>query len=389
MSTYSGTVSELKRTVARFDLLLNAPDVTMIDTTPDQSICSICQELFQERSENVEEVVDRPVRLTCGHTFGLKCKLHPGKESMPRQTWGLWDCSSELTFRTTLSGAMLISDGYEHVPGKRSLEITRAVMTTLTHLTYSPEVSLKQECLDWLRDALRDWMFVEGEDVNRILILGEEFIDYFCRPEAYGTNLYNRAVAAEQQSLELRRLLAEMWSRQARLNEFLDSLSRETENLRETQKEVDAMREEVAAIHAELTTCEQELAACRDGSQQARAELRESRNSEKDLKRQLAAAIDSLQQTQVDLKWARSAIVPASGSILSEVLTAVLVIYVWTFLFTRSRIMVKITANVILGLFGLLALLVVSRGVPWRVAFLRGTVPVVLIALALFDVNSM
>ncbi|KAL9067801.1 MAG: hypothetical protein Q9161_006619 [Pseudevernia consocians] len=238
MPISSKTISELKNITAQFDFLFTASNVK-IETIPnDHQLCVICQEPFNNNAWKFGDTVNCPVKLECGHIFGIQCLAH-------------LVFTSDFSNRCPLCRAQVISASFEGNPSGQSWKAAVPLLRILMIVGRDRATFAKKKALDVLQNRLeREGLvgLVGGKHVHRIMVLYEEFLNQFC-DQPQPVEDADRLTAAEARVQELRDVISETQERRRQIDEAQAASARLEEAARqEREKELKDVKGELEEV---------------------------------------------------------------------------------------------------------------------------------------------
>lgn len=190
------TVSDLKKITDQLDFLLTVLDVEVGNIPADRRDCSICEEPFEKTVwKKKGDSINSPVKLDCGHIFGISC--------LAKLVF-----TSDFANKCPLCRARIIPDSYEKATSYRSWQVAAPLLQLFTILDRDVASAAKEQALGFLQRGFEREKLVPlpGKHTERTMILYEEFLNQFCDfppPVEDG----RRLEAAEEESRILRRNL--------------------------------------------------------------------------------------------------------------------------------------------------------------------------------------
>lgn len=192
------TISDLMKITAHFNFLLTVSDVEVKKIPTDQRDCSICREPFEKRVwKQKGDSVNSPVKLNCGHIFGIQCLAH-------------LVFTSDFANKCPLCRAPVIPDTYEREISDRSWQVAAPLLQLLMILDRGLASCVKEQSLSFLQRGLErgNFAYLPGKHMGRCMVLYEEFINQFCDCSApAGAGAGGRLEAAEGELRNLRHQL--------------------------------------------------------------------------------------------------------------------------------------------------------------------------------------
>ncbi|KAF6241349.1 hypothetical protein HO173_000059 [Letharia columbiana] len=188
------TVSDLKKITDQLDFLLTVLDVEVGDIPADRRDCFICQEPFEKTVwKKKGDSINSPVKLDCGHIFGISC--------LAKLVF-----TSDFNNTCPLCRARIIPDSYEKTTSYRSWQVAAPLLQLFTILDRDVASAAKEQALGFLQRGFEREKLVPlpGKHTERTMVLYEEFLNQFCDfppPVEDG----RRLEAAEEGSRNLRR----------------------------------------------------------------------------------------------------------------------------------------------------------------------------------------
>ena len=341
MPISSTTVSELKKITAQFDFLLTAFNVKVKHIPPDQCLCVICQSPFDNNVWKLGETVNRPVKLDCGHVFGIQCLAH-------------LVFTSDFSNRCPLCRAQLMPDSFERNPSGQSWKAAVPLLRLLMMFGGNPETFSKEKALDVLQNGLeREGLIgpVPGKHMHRVMVLYDEFLSQFCNDPQPTMGDVSRLASAEARieellavittSRDLRREIEEAQASRAQLEEVLRN-GREVE-LIDVKVELEEARKIEQETRKELEHLEKELEHERSGGLKIAKDLAVANVELKDITMELEETRTDLLKTKKDLHAAASlalvdillgmtialVMVRLEGHVSRLSITSEIVLYLW------------------------------------------------------------
>lgn len=209
------TASELTRIVASVNVLLTLPDVKIRKIPADSTICSICHDPFAKDPWKMGETVNSPVKVECGHIFGIQC--------LARLLY-----SDESSARCPLCRAKIVPKTVEENPSVLAWDLVTPVLRLLLGLGQDLAPVVKAQTLEILQTTLRSRDLKESVSIDRIMIIYEELYTQFCRPSAAAQRAVEVQAANDNHIYGLEeelRLLQELCDNQSKLIEGYRELS--------------------------------------------------------------------------------------------------------------------------------------------------------------------
>ncbi|MCJ1460196.1 hypothetical protein MMC28_010575 [Mycoblastus sanguinarius] len=356
MPVSSNTLSDLKKTVARLDFLLTIPNIKIKKISTDGRDCSICQDPFHNNTWKAGETANRPVKLECGHMFGIQC--------LARLVF-----TSDFSNRCPLCRATIIPDSFEKNPSSRSWEVASPLLRLLTGL--DRQITLvKAESINMLQRTQEKWTSVEGKHMDRTMILYEEFLNQFCDHPAMGDgNNAGRSLAAEVQARELRDLLRRDREFHTRTQDLNAQIAQNREVIIRTEAERDLLE---ARNITEVIG--KELLAAQTETNDVKKALKVANKERKEVKRELEA---------INLKKRSTLLSLLVGSLITVVIFHILGDTAY-----KPEDFFDLTGTICITMAGAVFVVAASQSASWRTAFERGVLPVAFLALVFFNINS-
>ena len=283
------TITDLKKSTAQLDFLLSATNVKIKTLAPDARFCAICQEPFDKsvwQKDNTDTPVNRPVKLECGHVFGIQCLAH-------------LVFTSDFSNRCPLCRAKVMPDSFGRNPSGQSWKAAVPLLRILMMFGGDAATFDRRKALDVLVNGLeREGLTgpVPGKHMHRIMVLYEEFLNQFCdAPQPM-----DRLAASEARELELIELLRQRWELYQALEE-----SHETEK-RRRETVITELQGRLIAIDDDRTEVIEELDRVRKEERAMFFELESLKESQEDAKREVIkkgpkAAVERLEETRKEL----------------------------------------------------------------------------------------
>lgn len=236
MSISQNTIRDLKNVTAQFDFLFTVSDVKIKNLPTDQRDCSICQEPFEKTLwEKMGDSVNSPVKLDCGHVFGIQCLAH-------------LVFTSDFANKCPLCRAQIIPDSYDKEISYRSWQTTASLLHLLVLVDRALASSVKEQSLDFLQrmSGAEKLPPLPGNHMERTMVLYEEFLNQFCDHPGPAEDR-GRLEAAEEEiqnlrhQVSIRRELNDLYERsQPRLAQ-INNLSEK--KLEESQQKLNEARQ--------------------------------------------------------------------------------------------------------------------------------------------------
>ncbi|KAF6223243.1 hypothetical protein HO133_000085 [Letharia lupina] len=164
------TVSDLKKITDQLDFLLTVLDVEVGNIPTDRRDCSICQEPFEKTVwKKKGDSINSPVKLDCGHIFGINC--------LAKLVF-----TSDFANTCPLCRARIIPDSYEKATSYRSWQVAAPLLQLFTILDRDVASAAKEQALGFLQRGFEREKLVPlpGKHTERTMVLYEEFLNQFC-----------------------------------------------------------------------------------------------------------------------------------------------------------------------------------------------------------------
>lgn len=356
MPISSNTTLELKKITAQFDFLLTVSNIKIKNIPPDQRFCVICQSPFDNNVWKFGDTVNRPVKLDCGHIFGIQCLAH-------------LVFTSDFSNRCPLCRAQLMPDSFEKNPSGQSWKAAVPLLRLLMMFGGDVTTFSKKKALDVLQNGLeREGLMgpVPGKHMHRIMILYEEFLSQFCNNPQPTTGDAHRLADAEArveelldvigETQDLRREMEEARASRAQLEEIARN-ERENE-LRDVKAELEEVRKQEKETHEEVQSLRKKLERAGNEELDAAKELEGVNEKLKDATRSFEETLKELEETKKDLHSVASS---ALVFILLGMTIALIMVRFEGHIFGVST-----TFGIVLGLWLVLCIVAVVRSRPTR-----------------------
>lgn len=288
MPISQSTLSDLKKTTAQFDFLLSAQNIKIKNLPHDAQFCVICQEPFDNSlwQQESDAPVNRPVKLECGHVFGIQCLAH-------------LVFTSDFSNRCPLCRAKVMPDSYERNPSGQSWKAAVPLLRILMMFVGEAAAFEKKKALDVLMNGLeREGLMgsVPGKHMHRIMVLYEEFLNQFCDAPQPPDQL----AASEARVHELEDIL----TRSLELDRVLEE-SRELEARRQ-ESEISELKGRLEAVHKDRGEVIEELQRVRTEGRAMFFELKSLKEEQEKAKGKVVKkptrTEKGLKETQEELK---------------------------------------------------------------------------------------
>lgn len=288
MPISQSTLSDIKKTTAQFDFLLSAQNIKIKNLPHDAHFCVICQEPFDNSlwQQDSDTPVNRPVKLECGHVFGIQCLAH-------------LVFTSDFSNSCPLCRAKVMPDSFERNPSGQSWKAAVPLLRILMMLGGETTASEKKKALDLLVNGLeREGLTgpVPGKHMHRIMVLYEEFLNQFCdAPQPP-----DRLAASEARVRELGNLLIR--------SQELDRVIEESRDLeaRRQESEISELKRRLSAICKDRAELIEELQKVRTEGRAMFFELKSLKEEQEKAKSKVikkpTGAEKGLKETQEELK---------------------------------------------------------------------------------------
>lgn len=302
------------------------------------------------------ETVNRPVKLDCGHIFGIQCLAH-------------LVFTSDFSNRCPLCRAQLIPDSFEKNPSGQSWKAAVPLLRLLMMFGGDSDTFSKKKALDVLQNGLeREGLNgpVPGKHMHRIMVLYDEFLSQFCNDLQLTTGDARRLASAEarvdelldviSEAQDLQRGMEEAQTSRAQLEEVL-RIERENE-LRDVKVELEDARKKGKETREELERFKQELGNAENEGSKIAKDLDAAKMGLKD-------ATKELEETRKDLLKTKEDLNSVASSALVFVLLGVSVALVMV-RFEGHVLGISTTFGVVLGLWLVYYVVAVARSRPSR-----------------------
>ena len=352
MPISSKTISELKNITAQFDFLLTASNVKIKTIPNDHRLCVICQEPFDNNVWKFGDTVNRPVKLECGHIFGIQCLAH-------------LVFTSDFSNRCPLCRAQVIPASFEKNPSGQSWKAAVPLLRILMMFGGDRATFAKKKALDVLQNGLeREGLVgpVGGKHVHRIMVLYEEILNQFC-DQPQPVEDADRLAAAEARVQELRDVISETQELRRQIDEAQAASARLKEAARqEREKELKDVKGELEEVKKRWEETQEALGGTKKDLEDARNAGREAEREIEGFKEELKNAAKKLERTQKRLEGTKKSLKAMASSIWLFVLvgmttTAVLVHF-------EGHVFDKSTSS--MAVLGMLIVVAVIRSRPSR-----------------------
>lgn len=197
MSIAPNTIRDLRKITAQFEFLLTVSDVRIEEISRDQMACSICHELFEKALwKKTGDSINSPVKLDCGHIFGIQCLAH-------------LVFTSDFANKCPLCRAQVIPESYDKEISYRGWQTTAPLLHLLVLVDRPLASSIKEKSLDFLQKMLGVEKLppLPGKHMERTMVLYEDFLNQFCDSPAPAEDR-GRLQAAEEELQHLRHLVS-------------------------------------------------------------------------------------------------------------------------------------------------------------------------------------
>ncbi|CAF9926367.1 MAG: hypothetical protein ALECFALPRED_003428 [Alectoria fallacina] len=285
------TITDLKTTTAHFDFLLSVPNIKIKHIPPAQRLCVICQEPFSSTPWYPGTTVNRPVKLACGHVFGIQCLAH-------------LVFTSDFSNRCPLCRAPLMPASFARNPSAQSWRA--AVPLLRLAMMFGKDLAVvfsKDKALEVLQNGLeREGLRLTGpaaagKHMHRLMILYEEFLTQFCvHPQPTTTTTTtgdaDRLAGAEERVRELLDMMSETQEARRRLDEARELRAQQEESAArsERERELNDVKRGLEEAEKQAKETREELLRCRKALERAENEGLEAKEEVAGAKKELEDA---------------------------------------------------------------------------------------------------
>ena len=210
MAISPNTASELLRIVASVDILLTVPDVQIKKIPADDRQCPICHERFAKNEWKVGEMNNSPVRIACGHVFGMQC--------LARLLF-----STQSSVPCPLCRAEIVPEVVEDNLSNLAWDLVTPVLRLFLSFGQNMARDVWIQSLESLETTLGSRNPSKVVSVDRPMIIYDELHEQFCRCSAAAQRAAQNQAANDDRIRLLEELLQESQDHRDRRTELLDS----------------------------------------------------------------------------------------------------------------------------------------------------------------------